>query len=229
MDEEDFPLVSAIMLAGKVSVKDIQITIDCFKSQTYPNKELIIVNNCPTQYQAADLNIYAQRNVFVLDTPVLLRAGMARNFGINAANGRIIVQFDPDFYHMPKRIETQLTTLANHEAGMCVLTETLSYSFVSAAARRHSNSLNAILNTMIFIRPKGIDYADQEKQEEKSLADQFNKAGAKIVSLAEPSLMVKLFTTNIQRRFDPKNLADLNYTEMESIQATVDAYKSLEQ
>lgn len=229
MNEEEFPLVSAIMLAGRVPPKDIQVAIDCFKAQTYPNKELIIVNNCATQFEATNLNIYAQRNVFILDTPVLLRAGMARNYGINAANGRIIVQFDPDFYHTPKRIETQLTALANNEAGMCLLTECMSFSLVSGAVRRYTNARNAIMNSMIFIRPQGIDYPDQEKGEELALADQFNKAGVKIISLAEPTLMMKIFTTFGQRCYNYRIPEDFNDEESEAVYSAVTAYRSLEQ
>lgn len=229
MSEEEYPLVSAIMLAGRVPSKDILVTIDCFKAQTYPNKELIIVNNCTSQFDATDLNIYAQKNVFVMDTPVLLTAGMARNYGLTAANGRIIAQFDPDYYHAPKRIEAQLSAIAQHEVNVCLLTETLSYSLVSGKARHNRNTRNAIFNSMVYIRPKGIDYPDQEKAEERTLLEKFAKAGAKVISLAEPSLMVKIYTTAGARKFDRTFSNEFDIHESAILGSTVDAYEALEQ
>ena len=39
MEQEKYPLVSAIMLAGKTTPANIMAGVECFKSQNYPYKE----------------------------------------------------------------------------------------------------------------------------------------------------------------------------------------------
>ncbi len=193
---EEFPLVSAIMLAGRVQIPDVLAAIDCFKAQTYPYKELIIVNNARSQYDASALNIRAERDIFMVDTPQELFAGMARNYGISCANGKILAQFDADYWHAPNRLEAQVATLAQNEAHVAVLDSTLCYSFVSGRASYWTNDRKAILGTMVFVRPTGLDYPNADKQEELGLLDKFQQAELSVISMNVPELACKLrFTT----------------------------------
>lgn len=200
--EEDpqYPLVSAIMLVGKCPLEDVKAAIKCFKSQTYPYKELIIINNAFSQYEASGLSIHAQHNIFIVDTAVHMTAGMARNHGIAAAKGQIIAQFDADYYHHPNRIESQIGAIIQNEAQVCVLTETLNYSYVSGRASYNTNDRKAILGTMVMIRPAAIDYADVNKNEEKSILEKMTKAEMKIISLPRPDLACKLNITHGKRK-----------------------------
>jgi glycosyltransferase involved in cell wall biosynthesis len=195
----DYPLISAILLAGRTPVLDILAAIDCFRTQTYPYKELVIVNNAPSQFDAAALNIAAERDIFLIDTPMPYFAGMARNYGIAAANGKIIAQFDPDYWHAPKRLEIQVATLADNQAHVAVLTSTLAYSFVSGRGSYLTNERNAILGTMVFVRPANIDYPNIDKQEELGILEKMQKAEMKIISLPATELACKLYLTRDQQ------------------------------
>lgn len=212
----DVPLVSAIMLAGRTSLPDILAAINCFQAQTYPYKELIIVNNAKSQFDAASLNIQAQRNVALIDTPYPFFAGMARNFGISTANGRILAQFDPDYWYAPNRLDAQVTALANEEANVVVLASTLQYSFVSGRASYQQNDRNAVLGTMLYVRPNGIDYPNIDKQEELGLLEKFQQAEAKIVAIPNPELACKLCYTSAERIEKPKN-AGLTKSHFEAV------------
>jgi glycosyltransferase involved in cell wall biosynthesis len=189
---EDYPLVSAIMLAGRHPIKDVLAAIACFRAQTYPYKELIIVNNAANQFDASALNIKAERGIFIVDTPYPFFAGMARNYGIAAANGKILAQFDADYWHAPGRLEAQIATLAEHEGHVAVLASTLSYSYVSGRASYNTNDRGAILGTMVFVRPQNIDYPNIDKQEEHGILDKFQKANLDVISLPAPTLACKL-------------------------------------
>lgn len=202
---EEFPLVSAVMLAGRHTLPDILSAIECFQSQTYPYKELIIVNNAKSQFDAASLNIQAQQNVALIDTPYEFSAGMARNFGIATANGRILAQFDADYWYAPNRLEAQIALLANEGANVVMLASTLQYSFVSGRASYQQNDRNAILGTMLFVRPQNLDYPNIEKQEELGLLEKFQSAGAKIVAMPIPELACKLCLTSGDRQYKPVN------------------------
>jgi len=202
-DHVDYPLVSAIMLAGRASTQDIISAIANFKQQTYPYKELIIVNNAKTQFDAAALNIQATRDVFLVDTPFHLSTGMARNYGIAAANGRIIAQHDHNYWYAPNRLESQIATMANNEAQIVVLTSTLSYSFGSGRASYHKNDKEAILNTMVCVRPAGIDYPNIDKQEELGFIERMQQAGARLISMSAPELACYLYLTDRDRITKP--------------------------
>ncbi len=191
----EWPLVSAIMLAGKMPLAAIKNAVTCFRAQTYPYKELIIVNNAPTQFEASALNLRAERDVMVVDTATHYSAGMARNYGISTANGRILAQFDADYWHAPDRLESQVATLAQNGANVVVLTQTFRYSFISGRASLLTNTRNAILGTMLFVRPQGLDYPNANKQEELGLLEKFQQAQGKVISMPTPHLMCKLCGT----------------------------------
>lgn len=188
----DYPLVSCIALAGQHPLPHVLAAIKCFREQTYPNKELIIVNNCHTQWQAAGLNIQAESNIFILDTPQYLSAGMARNYGISAANGQILAQFDINHWHHRKRLEAQIGTMANASANICVLSRVIQYSGYSSTITYSTNDKSAILNSMIFVRPRSIDYPDWQKNEEFGILSRLQASGLRIVSMDKPDLMCKL-------------------------------------
>lgn len=218
MENEQYPLISCISLAGEAPIADVKACIASFKAQTYPYKELIIINNCHSQFAASELNIHAQQNVFIIDTPIKLTAGMARNHGIAAANGRILAQFDCNYLHHPQRLESQIFGLVSNEAELCYLTSTLKYSLVSGRASRFKNAKSLILNSMLMIRSKGIDYPNVEKNEEKAFCEACLKSGKKVVTLESPSLMTKLNSTHYDRQIEPTDFTDLTHEEKIAIQ-----------
>lgn len=203
---DDYPLVSAIMLVGRTHIADIVAAINCFKAQTYPYRELIIVNNAKTQLAATALNIKAERDVFLLDTPGQLPTGAARNYGIAAANGQILAQFDADYYHHPQRLEAQIATLAKNAAHVAMLSETLSYSFASGRASYQRNDRHIILNTMVCIRPAKVDYPNVEKSEEFGFLNRLLNAGLQPLTIAKPELCCKLHLTAAPRIYEPINV-----------------------
>lgn len=203
------------MLAGRNSPKDVVRAIGCFKNQTYPNKELIIINNAASQYEAAGLNIIAEKNIFLVDTPSNLNAGMARNYGVRAANGQLLAQFDADYWHGPERLSTQVATMAENESQVCMLSKTLKYSFVTGNSGIYSNPKDVILGTMVFVRPKQIDYPDADKNEEFVLLDRLIRANYSPITISNVELCCKLTLSTTQTIMKPSydNLDD-RYKQM---------------
>ena len=188
---DDYPLVSCITLAGNHSITEIRKTIEQFNNQTYPYKELIVVNNCKTQSAASDLVLEASPNVFIIDTPKYFGAGMARNYGIMSANGQILAQFDINYWHSPDRIQSQVSALTTG-AHICLLSSIITFSGYSNTARLFKNNRAAVLNTMVFIRPKDIDYDDVESNEESSIMQKMMNQGFKPIALDAPELCCKI-------------------------------------
>ena len=202
---QKFPLLSAIMLVGRTSPKDVVQAIKCFKSQSYPNKELIIVNNAANQYEAASLNIIAEDNIFLIDTPSNLNAGMARNYGVRAANGQLLAQFDADYWHGPARLSTQVATMAENGSHVCMLSKTLKYSFVTGNSGIYSNPKDVILGTMVFVRPKQVDYPDADKNEEFVLLDRLIRANYSPITISNLNLCCKLTLSTNQIVLKPSH------------------------
>jgi len=225
--EEKYPLVSAIMLAGRTSSFDVLAAIECFKAQTYPYKELIILNNAGNQFEASGLNIKAEKDIFLVDTPTELNAGMARNYGIKSANGQIIAQFDSDYWYHPKRLDAQIATLAENEAHICVLSETLQYSYISGNATTYSNERKAILGSMVFVRPANVDYPPVTKDEEYGMLDKMVKAGMKPIAMTKPEFACKLILTSKDRNYKPIN-SDLNKKNFQVVKKIVKGRHTLE-
>lgn len=223
MVEQQAPLVSAIMLAGRTSISDIMKTIDCFKSQSYPYKEMIIVNNALNQFEASKLNIAASDNVFIIDTPTHVHAGMARNYGIRAANGQILAQFDADYWHDAERLSTQIAAMAENQAQICMLANTLKYSFYSGNAAIHQNAKDVALATMVFIRPKDIDYPDTDKYEEYGILERMIRNNLSPITINNPSLCCKLFMSD-KKVVKPFNNG-LNKDHLSLIKKIISLYK----
>jgi glycosyltransferase involved in cell wall biosynthesis len=215
--EDEYPLVSAIMLAGKSNITDILCAIQCFNKQSYPYKELIIINNAKTQFEASSLELDANENVFIIDTPTELTAGMARNYGIKAASGRILAQFDSDYWHSPDRLSTQISAMVNNESHICMLSDALSFSYLSGIATIISNEKSAILGTMVYIRPQNIDYPPYNKYEEFGILSKMIESGMKPISINNPDLCCKLITSDAHEDMINNGLNDDQLSLVKSI------------
>ncbi len=217
-NKKEYPLVSAITLAGREQVPDLLRCIECFRAQTYPYKELIIINNAESQLAASDLNIKSEKDVFLLDTPTEMTAGMARAHGMSAANGQIIAQFDIDWWHAPNRLEVQIATLAQQNAHITVLSQCLSYSYISGRGSYYTNDRQAVLGTMVHIRQKEVNYPPaNDKDEEFSFLEALTGQGHRPISMPTPELCCKLYFTSESRILEPIN-NDLSKTHLKIIQ-----------
>lgn len=100
------PRVSALMLTGKCVERYAlaRVAVACFQRQTWPDKELVIVNHGPVSLANGDPNI---REIRVHRTPEMT-LGDLRNLSREQARGDYVIQWDDDDYHHPRRIETMM-------------------------------------------------------------------------------------------------------------------------
>ena len=103
--EFEKPKISALLLTGR----DLQryalarVAVQCFLDQTWPNKELIIVNHGPLSLATGDPRI---KEVKVVKNESFMLGDM-RNASIDAATGEWCVQWDDDDWHHPTRMARQ--------------------------------------------------------------------------------------------------------------------------
>lgn len=127
------PLVSAICVT-KNRVPFLKRAIRDFMSQTYDNKELVIVcdsNDYDTNQYLDSIRLGLPLVVVRNNNKVKL--GALRNMGIKAANGTYIIQWDDDDEYHPKRIEIQLKVVQNYNKKACCLSRWVIYD-------NHSNN-----------------------------------------------------------------------------------------
>jgi len=203
-DQPEYPLVSAICLTGMHDAATVASCIHAFQAQTYPYKELIIINNAASQLEAANLNIEAQENVYLADTPTKLPAGIARNYGISAANGSIIAQFDANYWHHPKRLETQIGTIAANNSHACLLTRCTKASYNTGKINYLENDKSLIAQSLVTIKPNGVDYPPHDQGEELGFLYKMNRAYMKILTIEAPHLMCQVLGNPRQVVWDSK-------------------------
>lgn len=87
----------------------LEESVECFLRQDYPEKELIIINDCPGQEL-----VCKQPDVVVLNVPVRYSSmGTKRNAAILAAKGNLICMWDDDDISLPWRLSFSVEMLGS--------------------------------------------------------------------------------------------------------------------
>lgn len=119
--EDDPPRISALMVTRN-RPKLAQRAIHCFQRQTYPNKELLIIDDDP------DDTLY--RSVIALNDPDIVpirlpdigrTLGALRNLAVERASGAYVCQWDDDDLSHPERLRVQMALLQLCHANVCLL------------------------------------------------------------------------------------------------------------
>lgn len=111
----------------------VQRSIRCYIDQKYPNKELIIVNEGPTEYQnKIDLHVrnLNRTDIRCLWLNGLYTLGALRNISIGIADGEYFCQWDDDDFCLPFRLTSQYSFLSQHPNALaCFFCDQLQYFF----------------------------------------------------------------------------------------------------
>lgn len=125
------PKISCLLVTAAGRLEHFERSLRCYEDQTYPNRELVIVNEGPPEYQhmlaervkhRSDVRLEFLRGRYTL--------GGLRNIAVGLAFGDLWVQWDDDDFNMPNRLAVQSHyLLRNPEAKACFLSEQLHYYF----------------------------------------------------------------------------------------------------
>lgn len=120
MNVEAQPLVSVILPVFNAE-RYLAEALESILLQTYPNFELIAINDCSTDESLAVLESYAVRDprVRVLSNEQNLGITPTLNRGLQAARGELIARMDADDVSLPDRLEKRVAFLQSHpEVGL---------------------------------------------------------------------------------------------------------------
>lgn len=124
---EEYPLISCICVTrGKPRM--LERSIRCFREQTYPTKELIILfelDDDDTRQFVDTMSTHPDIRVFPVERHPEVKLGQLRNLAIQKANGEYICQWDDDDWYHIGRLEYQYAVIAGSESAGCIIREWL--------------------------------------------------------------------------------------------------------
>jgi len=105
------PLVS-VVIPTRNRLALLQRAIDSVEAQTYPNVEIVLVDNHADVPLTRD-QIKSSRPITIARTPTKLLLPLSRNFGADRANGEFVSFLDDDDEIMPGKIEAHVAAFAS--------------------------------------------------------------------------------------------------------------------
>ncbi len=116
---EHTPLVSVIMPAYNTALF-ISEAINSVRNQSYPNWELIIIDDAST-----DTTVSIAENIMIVDPRIKLLknthnkgSGISRNLGIKGASGKFIAFLDSDDLWLKHKLEVQVKFMKENDLAM---------------------------------------------------------------------------------------------------------------
>lgn len=130
MRNKSLPKISCLMVTANGRWEHFVRSCQCYFDQIYPNRELVVVNEGPEDYQEKISQYLSVRNdvrlVFLKGKYTL---GALRNIAINLSFGDVFVQWDDDDFNAPQRLMVQYKHLCHSKAKACFLSDQLHYYF----------------------------------------------------------------------------------------------------
>jgi glycosyltransferase involved in cell wall biosynthesis len=189
---EQLPLISCIMLTySPKRIEYIKESIQCFKNQTYPNKELVIVNNGnPNHFHAVNALIEGMENVKHFQAPMSI-VGEYRNAGLAHSAGEFVATWDDDDLRADNYLEYEYSIIANHNVDAVMLMDFKEMKMEKGCVAVENGRITMGLDgTILFKNPKGtIVYSPMSRGEDTDFVRKLSEAGYKIMVLKNDPAM----------------------------------------
>ncbi|MBQ3006891.1 MAG: glycosyltransferase family 2 protein [Clostridia bacterium] len=116
-------LVSVIIPTYRRSVSYVSRAVDSVLNQTYPNVEIIVVDDSTDEYEGRkDVEAYIdslkKSNLIYCKNQKNLGGSLSRNRGIELSNGQYITFLDDDDEYLPEKIKKQLDFMLENSCDM---------------------------------------------------------------------------------------------------------------
>jgi len=218
----EYPLVSCMMLTYN-RFGPLKKAIDCFLNQSYPNRELVIINSGNddyyekvTAYLKSD-RIYPQfmksKTIYKHVCAEKKSLGELRNLGIDYSSGQYIIVFDDDDYHHPDRIAVQMRLCLKSKR----IHATLLRNFVAVKkrwfgdARYRCTIIKGLEGTLLF-KKGDVRYPDMGQGEDTTFVDALKYAGYNMAIIDEPyeAYEYNFYGNNTVSKEHFNNMVELN-------------------
>lgn len=165
------PKISCLLVTAAGRFHHVQRSVKCYLNQTYSNKELIVVNEGPVEYQSKMdewFELIGRLDIRPIWLSGKYTLGALRNISMAMANGEYFCQWDDDDFCMPYRLAAQYSKLSNTpNAKICYLSDQLHFYFPTGELywdnwkKYHSGNVlshSLIPGTILSERDIGIRY-----------------------------------------------------------------------
>jgi glycosyltransferase involved in cell wall biosynthesis len=218
-------LVTAVMLTGHCAARRplAAVSIEAFCQQTYPHRELLILNQSDVPIAPGVDNI---REVFIAEQPI----GTLRNRGLEIAQGDYIITWDDDDWSGPRRIEEQLQWCP--DGGCCILDSYVTLKLPGYASFIHScrgYKLGCCVGTILHARTD-FRYPDIARGEDSAFATHFQRAN-KLRKIANNPLMYvrswHAYNASVTRKLRGRETSrrNLSTAQLQELQPAIQLYK----
>ncbi|GAA0557120.1 glycosyltransferase [Chitinophaga japonensis] len=161
---QEKPLVSCLCLSYR-RPGFLTNAIECFQSQTYPNRELVVVGHAGDEATCQVVRNAAAANIKFVAAPAL-SMGLLRNLAIEESAGEYFCQWDDDDWHHNSRLEIQLAQMRANGKQASVVAYHLMYDRLNEAAYLSFPFMwPPTLLCSRSIYNSGIQYEDMQKDE----------------------------------------------------------------
>jgi glycosyltransferase involved in cell wall biosynthesis len=130
--KENLPLISCLMVTRAINMNLIDCSIYSYVTQTYKNKELVIVTDCDLENLdnlKCLLSKYKDENIKLVYLNEKLIIGSLRNISIDNASGEYCIQWDDDDLYHNERIEKQYFAIISGDYDYCILKNFMMYFY----------------------------------------------------------------------------------------------------
>ncbi|HEY1902809.1 MAG TPA: glycosyltransferase [Terracidiphilus sp.] len=190
------PLVTCIMPTFNRR-RFIPLAIECFRSQTYPNKQLVVVDDGDSG--VGDL-LEGQPNIRYVGVRHRMTVGGKRNLACEQAAGTLIAHWDDDDWYAPNRLAEQINPLIEGTCDMTALAnnpllemKTGKFWTVSAQLQDQMCFEGVYAGTLVYPRSfwqDGTRYPDQNLAEDAGFLRQLINARKRILRIDAGNLFV---------------------------------------
>jgi len=208
------PLISCIMPTHNRRAF-IGLALACFDAQTYPNRELVVIDDGTDP--VGDL-LENHPNVRYARVSTRLTLGAKRNLACELAQGDLIAHWDDDDWYNPRRLSEQIAPLLAEQCDVTglVTTHVLEMPFarfwtLSGDLHHRMFMGDVVGGTLMFAKSllrQGIRYPEMNLAEDAALIRQFTQHRKRVQRIPDPGLFVYVRHGHNTWLFDPGRFVD---------------------
>jgi glycosyltransferase involved in cell wall biosynthesis len=184
----DPPLITCLCVTQR-RVRLLRKSIECFRNQTYPRGELVIVHQSDDESTRRFLSELVDPSIHPVEAPAVprLSLGALRNIARQAGAGSYVATWDDDDWHNPTRLEQQMKTIQESGKRGCLLSRCTLYDGLTK--RGHISRVRTWEPTLVVERAALPPYPDLARGEDTAVVNELVRQD-QLAVLDRPELYV---------------------------------------